>query len=235
MVYTRAFDHPDFVDGFEYYARTVLAHYADRVGTWYTFNEPTLEANLMRHWTYSRNVLMAHARVVRWYRSEIKGSGKWSMKLDLTNTGFALPLDPSNESDVRAAVRRNKFSFGYFANPLFRAEQVPEAMIEALGDKVPQYTQQELDFINGTADFLAFDIYTASYHSAPAGGYKQCVENKEHPEWPACTSRSRSRGTWESNFQGNVDRPAVSAIPIQFSPSRDHLHEPLNTLTLTGN
>ena len=188
----------------------------------------------MRHWTYSRNVLMAHARVVRWYRSEIKGSGKWSMKLDLTNTGFALPLDPSNESDVGATVRRNKFSFGYFANPLFRAEQVPEDMIEALGDKVPQYTQQELEFINGTADFFAFDIYTATYHSVPAGGYKQCVENKGHSEWPACTSRSRTRGTWESNFQGNVDRPAVSANPIQFLLFRDHLHKPLNTLTLEG-
>jgi beta-glucosidase/6-phospho-beta-glucosidase/beta-galactosidase len=107
-----AFDHHEFVDGFEYYARTVLAHYADRVGTWYTFNEPTIEASLTRQWSYSRNVLMAHAKVVRWYRDTIKGSAKWSMKLDLTNTGFALPLDPSNGTDVQAAIRRNDFSFG---------------------------------------------------------------------------------------------------------------------------
>jgi beta-glucosidase/6-phospho-beta-glucosidase/beta-galactosidase len=205
----RSFDHPEFVDGYEYYAKTVLVKYADRVGTWYSFNEPTMEANLMRQWNYSRNVLLAHARVVRWYRDEIKGKGKWSMKLDLSDTGFAIPLNPSNETDVQAAVRRNDFSFGYFANPLFKGENVPEAMAEVLGDKVPQYTPEELEYINGTADFFAFDIYTATYHSEPAGGFKQCAENKKHPEWPACTTRSTTRGMWESNFHGNVDRPAV--------------------------
>jgi beta-glucosidase/6-phospho-beta-glucosidase/beta-galactosidase len=210
-----AFDHPEFVDGFEYYARTVLAHYADRVGTWYTFNEPTIEASLTRQWSYSRNVLMAHAKVVRWYRDTIKGSAKWSMKLDLTNTGFALPLDPSNGTDVQAAIRRNDFSFGYFANPLYKVVQVPQTMIEALGERVPQYTPEELDFINGTADFFAFDIYTATYHSEPAGGYKRCIENITQSEWPACTTRFSRRETWESNFHANVDRAAVRFVLLR--------------------
>lgn len=199
-----------FVDSFVYYAQSVLAHYADRVGTWYTFNEPTMDVNIFGNRLPSRNVLMAHAKVVHWYRDVIKGTAKWSMKFDLSDTGFALPRDPSNKSDVAAAIRRNEFNVGYYAHPLFKGEPVPESLNETLGSKVPSYTPEELDFINGTADFFAFDIYTSTYHSAPDEGIEACAKNQSHPEWPACTLQFNTRKTWPANFYGNVDRVAVS-------------------------
>lgn len=205
-----SYDHPDFIDSFVYYAQTVLVHYSDRVGTWYTFNEPTIEPSISGSWVTSRYVLEAHAKVVRWYRDVVKGNALWSMKFDLTDTGFALPLDPSNTSDVAAAVRRNEFTVGYFARPLFLGENPPQSMIETVGDKVPTYTDEELEFFNGTADFFAFDIYTATYHSEPEGGFAACAADSEHALYPQCTVPSRTRGLWEANFQGNPDRIAVS-------------------------
>ena len=207
----RGYDHPDFVDSFVYYAQTVLAHYADRVGTWYTFHEPTMDSNIMRNYLSSRNVLLSHAKVVHWYREVLGGDAKWSMKFDLSSTGFALPLDPSDPSDVEAAERRNAFGVGHLAYPLYLGAQPPQAMRDVLGDGVPAYTEEELEYINGTADFFAFDIYTATYHSAPEGGYEACSADPSHPEWPACTVRSNTRATWEANFHGNVDRVAVGA------------------------
>ncbi|KAI8231748.1 Beta-glucosidase 1A [Colletotrichum sp. SAR 10_86] len=203
-----SYDHPDFIDSFIYYAQTVLVHYSDRVGTWYTFNEPTIEPSISGSWVTSRYVLEAHAKIVRWYRDVVKGDALWSMKFDLTDTGFALPLDPSNASDVAAAVRRNEFTVGYFARPLFLGENPPQSMIDTVGDKVPTYTDEELEFFNGTADFFAFDIYTATYHSEPEGGFAACAADPVHALYPQCTVPSRTRGLWEANFQGNPDRIA---------------------------
>ncbi|KAK1713440.1 hypothetical protein CaCOL14_009340 [Colletotrichum acutatum] len=211
-----SFDHPEFVDGFIYYAQTVLAHYSDRVGTWYTFNEPTIEAAITGAWQPSRFVLEAHAKVVRWYRDAIQGDALWSMKFDLSGTGFALPLDPGNASDVAAAIRRNEYTIGYFARPLFLCENVPQSMIDTVGDRVPSYTDEELELFNGTADFFAFDIYTASYHSEPGGGFAACAADSKHPLYPECTVTTTSRGGgWEANFHGNVDRPAVPAEHVR--------------------
>ncbi|KAI8305678.1 hypothetical protein K4K61_005123 [Colletotrichum sp. SAR11_59] len=210
-----AYDHPDFIDSFVYYAQTVLVHYSDRVGTWYTFNEPTIEPSISGSWVTSRYVLEAHAKVVRWYRDVVKGDALWSMKFDLTDTGFALPLDPSNASDVAAAVRRNEFTVGYFARPLFLGENPPRSMIDTVGHKVPTYTDEELEFFNGTADFFAFDIYTATYHSEPEGGFAACSADPEHALYPQCTVPSRTRGLWEANFQGNPDRIAVPAEHVR--------------------
>ncbi|KAF4878868.1 Beta-glucosidase 1A [Colletotrichum siamense] len=210
-----SYDHPDFIDSFIYYAQTVLVHYSDRVGTWYTFNEPTIEPSISGSWVTSRYVLEAHAKIVRWYRDVVKGDALWSMKFDLTDTGFALPLDPSNASDVAAAVRRNEFTVGYFARPLFLGENPPQSMIDTVGDKVPTYTDEELEFFNGTADFFAFDIYTATYHSEPEGGFAACAADPVHALYRQCTVPSRTRGLWEANFQGNPDRIAVPAEHVR--------------------
>ncbi|KAK1450716.1 beta-glucosidase A [Colletotrichum cuscutae] len=192
-----------------------LAHYSDRVGTWYTFNEPTIEAAITGAWQPSRFVLEAHAKIVRWYRDVIQGDALWSIKFDLSGTGFALPLDPGNASDIAASIRRNEFTIGYFARPLFLGENVPQSLIDTVGDRVPSYTAEELELFNGTADFFAFDIYTASYHSEPEGGFEACAADAEHPLYPECTVTTTSRGGWEANFHGNVDRPAVPAEHVR--------------------
>ncbi|KAI6779253.1 beta-glucosidase A [Emericellopsis cladophorae] len=202
-----AVSHPEFVEGWMYYAKTVLAHYSDRVGTWYSFNEPTIQGNAQGNWSYTKNILDAHASIVNWYRDEIKGNGLWSFKMELSGTGFSLPLDPANHSDVEAAVRRNDFNLAMFTNPVFLGRNVPQSM-QAVG--FPTYTDEELEFYKGTADFFAFDVYTATYHSAPDSGILACEGDIEHPLYPACTRTQRNRtSAWQENYYGNVDRIAV--------------------------
>ncbi|KAI9146725.1 Beta-glucosidase 1B [Paramyrothecium foliicola] len=214
--------HEEFVEGYLYYAKTVLVHYADRVGTWYSFNEPSIEGNVdfgfgafdvAVNWNYTKHILDAHASIVRWYRDEIKGSALWSFKLELSNTGFALPLNPENPSDVEAAVRRNDFNVAMFANPVYLGKNVPEGMAAA-GFRV--YTDEELAFYKGTADFFAFDIYTATYHSAPVGGIEACAQDKNHTLYPKCTVTQRNRtAMWHENFYGEIDRIAVPADAVR--------------------
>jgi beta-glucosidase/6-phospho-beta-glucosidase/beta-galactosidase len=54
------------------------------------------------------NMVIAHAKVVYWYREFVKGTGKWSIKLAFSAV-FGLPVDSSNPDDVAAAERFNDF------------------------------------------------------------------------------------------------------------------------------
>ncbi|KAG9712745.1 family 1 glycoside hydrolase, partial [Aureobasidium melanogenum] len=62
------YQNESFPDAYVNYAKIVMAHYADRVPVWYTFNEPLL---------YSANgkaidhVIKSHARVSHFYKEEL--------------------------------------------------------------------------------------------------------------------------------------------------------------------
>jgi beta-glucosidase/6-phospho-beta-glucosidase/beta-galactosidase len=69
------YDHPEFIEGFVNYAKIVLSHYSDRIGHWFTFNEPTTDSMVFKDWKSCYSVAMAHAKI-HWYRESIKGTGK---------------------------------------------------------------------------------------------------------------------------------------------------------------
>lgn len=70
---------------------------------------------------------------------------------------------------------------------------------------------RELEWFNGTANFFAFDIYTATYYSEPAGVLNGFVRDSSHANWLECTVTSTGSSTWEAIFYGNVDRVALRA------------------------
>ncbi|KAH9209567.1 glycoside hydrolase superfamily, partial [Leptodontidium sp. 2 PMI_412] len=199
----QGWDHPDFVESFLNYAQIVLVHYSDRVGTWVTFNEPTVDAAQFNNWASGYNIVMAHAKVVHWYRDFIKGSGKWSLKLAFS-PGFALPLDPTNSSDVAAAIRRTEFDVGHIANPLFLGMPIPVSVSSTIGEKAPTFTTEELAYVNGTCDYLAFDLYTTTYHTSPPEGIDACAVNPLNPLFPYCTILLRGRDGWEVGTRSNT-------------------------------
>lgn len=99
-----AYQNETFVDAFVNYAKIVMTHYADRIPLWFTFNEPLL---------YSYNgvsidhVIKAHAQVYHFYKKELNGTGKISIKF---NDNFGVPRDPANGADVYAASKSLPFS-----------------------------------------------------------------------------------------------------------------------------
>ncbi|OTB04212.1 glycoside hydrolase family 1 protein [Hypoxylon sp. CI-4A] len=198
------FDHPEFVDGFLNYVKIVLAHYSDRISTWITFSEPNLDSGFYQNWASSYNVVIAHAKTVHFYREQIQGSAQWSLKLAMSSGGFPLPLDPQNPDDVAASERQLDFSIGYIAAPIFLGSQVPSNVIESLGPSAPNYTDKELRYVKGTADFFAVDLYNAWYAIPLDGDMDSCIRNRSHPQFPMCSDTTTVRSNWQIGDQSNA-------------------------------
>lgn len=191
-----------YIPAFLNYARIVLTKYSDRVPYWITFNEPTLDASIFKNYLSAYNIAMAHASVVHFYRNSIRGSAQWSVKLSF-GEGFGVPLDPSNPSDIEAADRYLDFAIGYLANPLYLRLPMPDRVSKTLGEKSAVFSESDLDFINGTCDFFAFDLYSVSYQSPVNGGIEACSGNSSNVNWPVCTNATFERDGWDIGMRSN--------------------------------
>lgn len=157
------YQHEEFVESFVHYAKVVMTHYADRVPVWYTFNEPLLYS---ANGPAVYNVVQAHAKVYHFYKEELNGTGRISIKF---NNNFGVPRDPTSEADVTAADHFNSFQLGPFCNPIFLGQDYPDSFKQTIHDYVP-LTPQDLAYINGTADYLGIDPYTATVIAPPSPG-----------------------------------------------------------------
>ncbi|KAJ9602037.1 hypothetical protein H2200_013397 [Cladophialophora chaetospira] len=181
------YQNETFVDAYVNYAKIVMTHYADRVPIWITFNEPLI---------YSFNglsvdhVLKAHAQVYHFYKESINGTGKVSLKF---SDNFGVPRDPANPNDVYAADHFNSFQLGTFCNPIFLGQDYPESYKQTVSDYVP-LTPEDLAYINGTADFLGIDPYTATVVSPPVedsiDSILACAANPSSIYFPYCVNQS---------------------------------------------
>lgn len=192
-----------FVDAFINYAQIVMAHYADRVPLWFTFNEPLLSA---ANGVGVANVLQAHARVYHFYKDTLGGTGKVSLKFF---NNFGVPRDPFNPSDVYAAEHFNSFQISTFANPLFLGIDYPESFKKSVPDHVP-LTAEDLAYINGTADFLCVDTYTATVVSPPVpnsiDSILACAANASNPYYKSyCVNQStRNAQGWNIGYRSET-------------------------------
>ncbi|KAK7747810.1 hypothetical protein SLS62_008846 [Diatrype stigma] len=179
-----AYQNETFEDAFVHYGKVVMAHFADRVPLFFTFNEPLL---------YSVNgksvdtVVKAHARLWHFYHDDIGGAGRVAMKL---NDNFGVPKDPRNQSHVDAANHFNEFQLATFANPLFLGADYPDAFKITVPDYVP-LSADDLAYLNGTADIFGVDPYTATVVSPPdtPDGIAGCAANASDPLWPYCVQQ----------------------------------------------
>ncbi|KAF2014363.1 glycoside hydrolase family 1 protein [Aaosphaeria arxii CBS 175.79] len=184
-----------FEDAFVNYGKIVMTHFADRVPVWFTFNEPLL---------YSHNgksintVIKAHARLYHFYHDEIKGTGKVGLKF---NDNFGVPRDPSKQEDVDAAKHFNDFQLATFGNPINLGIDYPEAFKMTIPDFVP-LTEEDLKYLNGTADFFGIDPYTATVVAPPENGIEACAKNISDPLFPYCVNQSTTTTTrWNIGYR----------------------------------
>lgn len=196
------YNNQTFQDAFVHYAKVVMTHYADRVPVWFTFNEPLLYSVDARA---IDNVVRAHARVYHFYKEELKGEGQISFKL---NNNFGLPLDPTSEGDVAATDRFNEFQVGSFCNPVFLGKDYPESLKSHWPSDLPELTDEDLEYINGTADFLGIDPYTATIISAPEpgdlSGFEECAANTSSPYQPYCAIEGQHTiHGWNMGYRSN--------------------------------
>ena len=209
---------PDFVE----YARVVFSRYSNRVGYWYTVNEPIVfcneypfPANYFKNTTIppkqqpyfcGQSVLLAHSRAYRLGKS-MNLTGPISFK---TNGGYKIPLTNSSE-DALAVQRAWDFNEGWFANPIFIDGDYPQYLKEYTSTFLRNLTDEEKATIKGTSDIFAIDAYTSNFNMAPDDGIDTCLANTTGTLYPTCANTSYTYsaegGGWNIGYAADPGSP----------------------------
>ena len=217
------FNSTAFPDAFLYFAKQVMTRFADRVPIWVTLNEPNINFN---NYADNHNILMAHAKVYRFYKEDLRGTGKITLKFA---NNIAIPLDPTNSSDLAAAIRYQDFILGIEANPLFLGKDYPASVLATTGINLTSLSASDRAYFNNTVDFFSVDPYTAQFATSPPGGIAACASNISHPLYPTCviTTNVQKNG-W---LNGDASYAYAYLTPQYF---RQHLGYIWNTFRPAG-
>ncbi|KAJ7407418.1 Lactase-phlorizin hydrolase [Willisornis vidua] len=209
-------DSSAMIDLFDSFADFCFQTFGDRVKFWITFNEPQIIAWLgYGPGTFPPNVqdpgsapyrvahilLKAHARVYHTYDDKYRPSQGGVIAL-CPHINWAEPKSPSDPRDIEAADRYLQFLLGWFAHPIFKNGDYPEAMKWAVGNRselqglpasrLPVFTAEEREYIRGTADVFCFNTYTSKIvtHSTTrlkpfSYEYDQGVSISMDSSWPS--------------------------------------------------
>ncbi|XP_019875746.2 myrosinase 1-like isoform X1 [Aethina tumida] len=172
------------IDIYAEYARVVFRELGDLVKLWATFNEirqvceegygsgslaPAVKSPGFGDYMCTHNVIKAHAKAYHIYDDEFrsKQGGRVSVVFD---SDWFEPMTNSTE-DIEAAETRLQFSFGWHANPIVNGNY-PQVMIDRIaersakenfpGSRLPTFTDDEIEYIKGTYDFMSVNSYSTS-------------------------------------------------------------------------
>ncbi|GJC95414.1 glycosyl hydrolase family 1 [Colletotrichum higginsianum] len=112
-------------------------------------------------WIVGHNLLVAHGRAVKVYRDEFKPTDGGQIGITL-NGDATYPWDPEDPEDVEASDRKIEFAISWFADPIYFGKY-PDSMRKQLGDRLPEFTPEELALVKGSNDFYGMNHYTANY------------------------------------------------------------------------
>ena len=173
--------NPELPEHFAEYARTCFAAFGDRVKHWITLNEPWVVSILGfgngmmapgrisqdEPYLVGHQLLRAHAKAVAIYRQEFQTSQAGQIGIT-NNCDWREPKTDSPE-DQAAAQRALEFFLGWFADPVYRGDY-PAVMREWLGDRLPQFTEEERKLLVGSSDFFGLNHYTTMYAADKRAG-----------------------------------------------------------------
>ncbi|WWD22919.1 hypothetical protein CI109_107414 [Kwoniella shandongensis] len=166
-------DKDSVVPDYTRYAKLCFETFGDRVKHWLTFNEPWCVAVLghgqaafapghksnTEPWIVGHSVLIAHANAAKLYINEFKPIQGGSIGITL-NGDWAEPFDDTPEN-IKAAQRKMDFAVGWFADPIYLGAY-PQSMKEILGDRLPDFTDEELALLKDSSEFYGCNTYTTN-------------------------------------------------------------------------
>jgi len=126
------------------------------------------------------NMILCHAKAHKRYHElypdrQVSVNGSVPEGVSITfNTNYYEPRDPYNQTDYEAALRHITASLGWFAHPIFVNGDYPQLMKDqvashsnesdpAIFPRLPEFTEEEKQLINGSADFFCVQTYTTRF------------------------------------------------------------------------
>ncbi|XP_017743886.1 PREDICTED: lactase-phlorizin hydrolase [Rhinopithecus bieti] len=248
-------ENPALIELFDSYADFCFQTFGDRVKFWMTFNEPMYLAWLgygsgefppgvkdpgWAPYRIAHAVIKAHARVYHTYDEKYRQQQKGVISLSLS-THWAEPKSPGVPRDVEAADRMLQFSLGWFAHPIFRNGDYPDAMKWKVGNRselqhlatsrLPGFTEEEKRFIRATADVFCLNTYSSrivQYKTPrlnpPSYEDDQEMAEEEDPSWPS-TAVNRA-APWGMRRLLNWIKEEYGDIPIYITENGVGLTDP---------
>ncbi|WP_221029948.1 GH1 family beta-glucosidase [Actomonas aquatica] len=166
--------NPELPDHFAAYARLCFERFGDRVKHWITLNEPWV-VSIMGHangvmapgrvsnrepYAVAHQLLRAHGKAVDVYRREFQA--EQGGQIGITNNCDWREPKTDSAADQAAAQRALEFFVGWFGDPIYHGDY-PAVMRERLGDRLPQFSDEDRALLRGSSDFFGLNFYTGLY------------------------------------------------------------------------
>eukprot|EP00249_Psilotum_nudum_P014343 c24776_g1_i3 orf=237-1610(-) len=176
------------VKHFAYYAETCFKLFGDRVKNWITFNEIRSFAydgygtgkqapgrcsiasqskrkikvgdSSREPYIVAHNALLSHARAAKIYKTSYQEEQKGRIGLAVDCKWYE-PYTCTKE-DNYAAQRCIEFQLGWLLDPVFFGDY-PQSMRNGAKSRLPHFTEEERNDLNGSLDFIGLSFYTAYY------------------------------------------------------------------------
>ena len=207
-------ENSTIITDFSDYARICYNSFSDRVKYWITINEGWTTAihgyeegsnapgylgedigGTGKPYLVGHHLLLAHARAVQVFKEEgystmyKRGGNDDIGMIGISNCGdYRFPLDSTSEDDKEAAIRSMEFQLGWMTDPIWNGDY-PQSMKDILGGRLPQFTEDEVLYVKGSADFLGLNHYSSALATPNPnpnyGGYwaEQLVALSDDPSW----------------------------------------------------
>ncbi|KAM8857137.1 lactase/phlorizin hydrolase [Synchiropus picturatus] len=215
------------IDIFNDYCDFCFATFGDRVKLWLTINQPhtiawsgyglgeippRIKKPGVAPYAVAHNLIKAHAKAYHTYDDKYRKSQGGLVSLALS-ADWAEPVDASVRREVVAADRALQFHLGWFAHPIFKNGDYPDAMKWQVGNKselqglpesrLPTFTEEEKRFIRGTADMFCVNHYTTkiishvtAFLSPQSYQYDQDLSKAEEKDSPTTAISKQRAVAW---------------------------------------
>ncbi|XP_052747122.1 lactase/phlorizin hydrolase-like [Bicyclus anynana] len=177
--------NPNIVDWYADYARTVFTLFGDRVKYWITINEPhavchysygdtflapALDIKGVPEYLCAKNLLVAHATAYHIYDKEFRSKQQGKIFISFSAQWY----EPLTKRDTKAADEANQFEWAQYTHPIYsKTGDFPPAMKRRIAarsaeqgfprSRLPEFTQDEIEFIRGSSDIFGLNHYFTNY------------------------------------------------------------------------
>ncbi|KAG6380493.1 glycoside hydrolase family 1 protein [Boletus reticuloceps] len=191
----------EIIQDYVRYARVCFEAFGNRVKHWLTMNEPWCIAILgygrgifapgrssdrsrslagdstTEPWIVGHNVILAHAYAIKVYREEFRPMQKGEIGITL-NGDWTIPYDDCPESTHMSLVLSFADKLMYVLQDPIYLGHYPGYLKQIHGDRLPDFTTEELAVVKGSSDYYGMNAYTTKL--CRAGGNDEFQGFVEH-------------------------------------------------------